>query len=310
MARRFGEGTESSDVAHGIMAEHKANAEAVRLKTERAIGIVAIVLSVAMLGYSIFTYATAPQRIEMIEEQIVERKGDLAEKKSFIDNGGTVVHKNPIMGSCKDMGQLVCDYQNRLISYDSQWCAAQPADNWPGQFTVSMSIEHQECLQKFQDECLAHEARGNGLVGGVKGNAMIWSYYGVWEFGATYDFEGTSIKMVLLCFDATDTSTPKRDLLMMAICNYDLAGDVVDSITLHKTPLYDAKWKRDYRRNADLRGTSGQQALVPEDQAGDPSIGPPNDYDPAQSQGPVDQWGTPSDGNNEGSGGSLVLGGN
>lgn len=319
MARRFGEGTESSAEAHGIVADIKARREAVRLKAERVIGIAALAASALLLGFSIFVNVTAPAKIADLDADIVDIKGTLKEKQDFNANGGNVVYVDPVMSSAKDLGNRVVDYQNRLISFDNDWCAKQPVTNKPGEFTVPMTAEHQACLTEFQNECLYRDA-DNQLYGSVRGNAMIWSYYGQWEFQADYDYEGTKAQLVFLCFDTTDTNVPKRDLLAMAICEYDRETDRLMSINLTKTPLYDSKFSRDLRRNSNLRNESGWTG-IPQDQAGDPSIGSPNDPNapsatpetPATepSQAPS-QWGTPSGGNGNGggSGGSLVLGGN
>lgn len=312
MARRFGEGTESSDAAHGIVADIKAQKEATRLKAERLVGIIAMSLAVVMLGYSVFVNVTAPAKIEDLDADIVDAKGTLKEKQDFNESGGNIVYVDPVMSSAKDLGNRVCEYQNRLISYDNDWCARQPSTNGPGEFTEPMSTEHQTCLTDFQTECLYHEMDGQ-LGSGVKGNAMIWSYYGQWEFKADYDYEGMKTQLVFLCFDTADTHVPKRDLLAMAVCEYDRESDKLMNIKVTKTPMYDSKFARDYRRNSNLRSDWGTSS-IPNDQAGDPSIGAPNDPNgvttppadtPTQTDPPVSQWGTPGD-----SGGSLVLGGN
>lgn len=254
MARQYGSESESARKAAGELEAEKERRSAAVRKTERIAGMAMLAVGGLFLVFSLFkAVVVVPGQVQAYEQAYIQFEEAYNETKAEYEatGGHRTRYETPEMNSAKHCGEAIAGFQNRLSPMRKAWkdsgSQEKPAD-------------YLQCLLDYQ----------NWLESSVGAENMdAWSETGTWIFNNTYDYVGEGSYVVWSCYGFTDTARQRP--LMFVVGYYNPSSAKISSMTTYRTEYYENYLKGE-------SGTSLQpEGNAPPDQAGDPSIGEPNE---------------------------------
>lgn len=207
MARRFGEGSDKSNVARDIRLKQIEEEEERQKSIERYASVAFMVFSVLVIIFTIVGYVSYKKKTTESMAELAKLQSKLSGSADEVnDESNVVVEIDTIAASAKDAGEKVCQAQNDIDT--SLKAAFQTGSD-------TMTSAEMEALKVVRQYFNADNENQNQLIGS-------WSRYGpkgTWSFESVYEFEGTTCPVVWKYYADDDTDHDR--LLACVVATYD-----------------------------------------------------------------------------------------
>lgn len=215
MARQFGRDSDEAIKVRKLLEEEQAKKNSLMKKVRLGIGCALCVIFLASLAANISHISSTSSDTSKVREDIERAYQSYEEKLAEIDDTPKqIIEDDPIVNNATAKCEALCKLQNELRRVSDEEAA----------LNLGITVEHQKLLQDLENYNLG------------QGNDVTWSDYGRWYFDSTYDYEGTSLDVLWICYDTADTS--HKYPLCIATATYDSETDMINDFALYFTEWY------------------------------------------------------------------------